>query len=170
MKKLILISLLLIFTACKKSNSKKDESLTVNLVINKDSINEFKVLPKKIKAEEVYNKVFYAITKTDSVDIVYHYCDASVNTIKVYKDSIWEDFGQEDYTMLVGKTDINDKELYFLGKQEQTTPVKKYSFSIENSDKGYWKINDKTYIDSLKIDKIKQYRQPDKDCWEDEIP
>ena len=111
------------------------------------------------------DRIFFRVTKTDSIDVLYYYCNASINTIKVYKDSIWEDFGQEDYTMLVDKIYINEKKISFIGKKGQVTPEKLYLFEVEDESKGYWKINAKTYIDSIEMKKIKQYKEPEKECF-----
>ena len=154
---IIVISNSFLFYSCKKEKNKRD-NIAVKEVQSKTTQND-------LKPELIYNKTFYKVTKTDSVDILYHYCDAGINTIKVYKDSIWEDFGQEDYTMLVDRISVNGKKIVFHGKLDQVTPEKLYSFEIENESKGYWQINNRTFIDSIKISGIKQYKEPDSECF-----
>ena len=127
--------------------------------------SEVKNTNKKLNENLILNRTFYRVTKTDSIDILYHYCNASINTIKVFKDSIWEDFGQEDYTMLVNKINSNEEQISFLGKPNQVTPEKLYTFKLNNKANGYWYINNKVFIDSLSIDKIKQYKEPDSECF-----
>lgn len=157
--KLFIISASFFVFSCKKEKKIENNIATENVS------PVVKVATKNTGQEFVLNKTFFRVTKTDSIDILYHYCNASINTIKVYKDSIWEDFGQEDYTMLVDKIDVSGKEISFIGKQEQVTPEKLYFFELEDESKGYWKINNKIYIDSVEIEKIKQYREPDSECF-----
>ncbi|MBU2950781.1 hypothetical protein KO493_08735 [Tamlana agarivorans] len=143
----------------------KDETKINNKVSSESVSLEYVVLKTHLKKESLLNKTYYQVTKTDSIDILYHYCNASVNTIKVYKDSIWQDFGQEDYSMLIDEVNVNEEKISLIGKEEQITPEKLYVFEIEEESKGYWKINGETYVDSLKIDKIKQYNEPESECF-----
>lgn len=143
----------------------KNETKVNNMVSFEGIRPEVIVIKKGLNKESLLNKTYYRVTKTDSVDILYHFCNASVNTIKVYKDSIWQDFGQEDYTMLIDEVNVNEEKISFIGKEEQIIPEKLYVFEIEDESKGYWKINGDTFVDSLKIDKIKQYIEPESECF-----
>lgn len=160
----ILILLVFVFFSCKKNNNRGQKTISHVDSLSKKS----EILADKLKAEDIYNRIFYLVTKTDSVDVLYHYCNASINTIKVFKDSIWENFGQEDYTMLIEKVELNGKKINFKGEKSQDTPEKLYAFSLIDKSKGYWSINNKIYVDSKKIDTIQEFWQPYKDCWEDE--
>jgi hypothetical protein len=160
---IILITFFIILINCKKKQSNLSEkSSTKQQVIKTDTISD------KISLKILYGKTFYMITKTDSIDILYHYCNASINTIKVYKDSVFEDFGQEDYTMKVGKKELVENQILFFGKEEQSVPEKKYNFKYLNKNKGYWKINNKIYIDSLYINSLPSIKQPCIECWDKE--
>ena len=152
----ILLTLVLILTnSCNQKKNDKEIVLLSNYSITaKDSI----------KIKDVYNKIFYNITQTDSIDIIYHYCDANVNTIKVYKDSIWEDFGQESYTMNYSVSKVLNNKTILMSNPNQID----FTFELLDIQKGYWKINNKIYIDSLKIDAIIQYEQPCLECWDED--
>lgn len=157
--KIFIIGISFFLFSCKQENK------TENNIASEKVNSAIEITKKDLKQELVLNKTFFRVTKTDSVDLLYHYCNASINTIKVYKDSIWEDFGQEDYTMLVDKIDVSKNKISFTGKQQQVTPEKLYVFEIEDESMGYWKINNKTYIDNVEIGKIKQYKEPDSECF-----
>jgi len=149
---------IILFISCKKST----------LTINQNKIQEANTTKEVLQQqpENIYNKTFFKVTKTDSIDILYHFCSASINTIRVYKDSVFEDFGQEFYTMRVVKENVNNGEVLFLGDTSQSNPLNRFHFI--KKDKNYWNINGNIYIDSLFAHTIPNIIQPCIECWEKE--
>ena len=135
----ILLALVLILTnSCNQKKNDKEIVLLSNYSITvKDSI----------KIKDIYNKIFYNITQTE-----------------VYKDSIWEDFGQESYTMNYSVSKVLNNKTILMSNPNQID----FTFELLDIQKGYWKINNKIYIDSLKIDAIIQYEQPCLECWDED--
>ena len=135
----ILLTLVLILTnSCNQKKNDKEIVLLSNYSITvKDSI----------KIKDIYNKIFYNITQTE-----------------VYKDSIWEDFGQESYTMNYSVSKVLNNKTILMSNPNQID----FTFELLDIQKGYWKINNKIYIDSLKIDAIIQYEQPCLECWDED--
>ena len=156
--KLLLIAYL-ILTGCKNNYSSKE-------LVTKPQTKKIFDTIKNLRPEILYGKTFFFLTKTDSVDILYHYCNANINTIKVYENSIFEDFGQEDYTIKLVKKNIENNKIIFYGDNEQLAPVKKYTFKYLDKKQGYWKINNKIYIDSIYSSGIPNIEQPCTDCWD----
>ena len=159
---LIFLLIAILFTTnCRQSKS----NFNTNLMANKnDSItNSNKENFQTIKIDTLYGKTFYRITETDSIDILYHFCDASINTIKINKDFIYEDVGQEDIKMYYLEVIKQNDSIIFIGKDNQ-----QYSLSPLKTKKYYWKINNNFFIDSIGVNHIAEYWEPYEKCWGEE--
>ncbi|AUS05681.1 hypothetical protein [Pseudotamlana carrageenivorans] len=162
----LLILIVLVLFSCENRRTNKE----INVYDDKDNaLEKVDLTLSRVRENEVFNKTFFLVTKTDSLDILYHYCDAEINTIKVFKDSVWENFGQEEYTMIVKDVVSSDKRIIVKGRERHQKANENYVFKLINRNKGYWSINDKIYIDSLNVGQISEVWQPYKDCWEDEM-
>ncbi|MFK8269122.1 hypothetical protein [Capnocytophaga cynodegmi] len=162
MNKLVSFLLISFFgvISCNQNKNKYQQEIAINKQYS-DILNRVEDLPP-INVDTLYNRVFYKITQTDSMDILYHPCDASINTIKITENFIYEDMGQEDIEMYYSKINKEKDTIFFVGKDEQ------YKFYLLNVEKGYWKIDDKIFIDSSKIDNVAEFWEPYKKCWGDE--
>jgi len=159
-KKNLVFFTMIVIVLCSCNQKKRQDN---HKIINKKTI-DLSIIKDLPNIKDIYNMAFYKVTQTDSIDIIFHYCDANVNTIKVYRDSIWEDFGQESYTMSYSVSKVINNKIIFLSNPNQ----RDFTFEILDIQKGYWEINNKIYIDSLKINTITHYEQPCIECWDED--
>lgn len=160
-----LISFLLIsffgIISCNQNRNKSQQQITTNKEYS--DISKSVEEPQSTNIDTLYNRIFYKITQTDSIDILYHPCDASINTIKITKDFIYEDMGQEDTKMYYSKVDKREDTIFFINSTNE-----QYKFLPINIKKGYWIIDDKIFVDSLEVNNMVEFWEPYKECWGDE--
>ncbi len=119
---------------------------------------------KQKKDNALVGKTFYRITKDKDKHILYEFCDASINEIKIYRDSVFENFGQEYYYMKISEISrINES---YIIKTKGVVDI--YNMKMIDSVSGFWKINNHIYVDSIKSNRIEKIIEPCIECHDKE--
>ncbi|MPS72953.1 MAG: hypothetical protein E2590_07335 [Chryseobacterium sp.] len=125
---------------------------------------------------DIYNEIightFFKIEETKNGKVLYKPCDANIQKYKVYKDSIFHNWGQEYYTYNIEsikkiKTQITYKTTYKYNGEIPDTKDSLMIFERIGKDKAYWKINGELFIDSLYISSVSHVNQPCSECYDD---
>ncbi|TWP29261.1 hypothetical protein ETU08_03455 [Apibacter muscae] len=150
MKYLSIITIILFTYSCKGHETKVDKIES----LNSDST--------KYSLVGIWNKL--TINKKDT--IIYQPCDANNTSIKVTRDSVIIDYGQEILAyFILEKNNYNNKHIEF--KLSGTN--NKLECIINNKTTAFWIINGtKNLFTKSDISKFKTIEQPCIECWEED--
>ncbi len=108
------------------------------------------------------NGTFIEVSKMNGKDILFYPCSASINKIVLLDNSIEEFSGQESVKAKIINKKLNSNNVQV--KLENTS----YTFEIIDSAKHYWKINNRTYVESEFTNSIEKIAEPCTECYSKE--
>ncbi|WP_144283277.1 hypothetical protein [Chryseobacterium echinoideorum] len=121
---------------------------------------------------DITGHTFFRVEDTKEGKVLYQPCDAKTPKYIIYKDSIFRDWGQENYILIISKI-LNTKNQtifrtkYKYNNETPETNDSLITFQQLDKNKKFWKINGEIFIDSLYINTIPHSKQPCKECYDD---
>jgi len=112
---------------------------------------------QEVKLEE---GVFLEVTKEN---VLFYPCSATINTIILTDNSIKELVGQETIEGEVLKKEKKDNIIQIELKNKNN-----YTFELIDSDKHYWKINNRIYVEEKYSDLLETIKEPCTKCFSEE--
>ncbi|WDF59946.1 hypothetical protein PQ462_00940 [Flavobacterium sp. KACC 22758] len=138
--------------------------LSISIISCKDKKRIANLKEKKLQLP--VGHTFFRVTIKNRDTVICQPCDANIAKYVIYKDSVFHNWGQENYmlnivSLINGGNQIKLKTTY---KYNNETPDGIDStITIQQLNKKIWKINDEIFIDSLHINSIRHINQPCKE-------
>lgn len=108
---------------------------------------------------DLTNRVFLGLKQIDKKYTVYQDCNTSYPRIHVFKHTISEDAGMEKFNFNIKEFSFqSDTIVYSLNFTDDQSREIKFKF-FKNKD-SLWEINNKLYVDSLDLEKVKFINKP----------
>jgi hypothetical protein len=120
---------------------------TINLTSCQEKKNNYE--------NNIEGHTFLKVTERHSQKVLFKPCQASIETFKFYKDSIFHNWGQEYDNIKKISKEVKTDGYILKGYNDNLREINEIKIIKPKGESIYWIINNKVFIDSINLERIK---------------